>query len=294
MSTTTSATTEFVAISDPPEIQRANPIHAAGATAYGYDRPIVAGLSSYGWASAAIIEVLGESWLERGWADMAFRRPVFTGDRLRTTAELTGDGECRYTQVNEAGKATVEGRAGLGLAPFHDEWQLPADRTPRPPTAGGPLLQPEESPVGVDYPAMAVDLTVEGARDWSAGRLGDRHPRYHDGPRPWAHPSWVPGHMTPLIRHSYRFAAGIHTTGRIQHLAALRAPRRLIVAGRWIGREERKGKWWSTSDVVVLDEDGTELAYCQQAQILLPPLPRPEPAADRAAHQPEPRSEEQR
>ena len=265
-----------MAIADPPEIQRANPIHAAGATAYGYDRPIVAGLSSYGWASAAILEVLGEAWLERGWADMAFRRPVFTGDRLRTTAELGADGVCRYTQVNDAGKATVEGRAGLGLAPFHDEWQLPGPtaRTPSPPSASGPLLMPEESPVDEDYPAMAVDLTVESARQWSAGRLGDHAPRYHDGEHPWAHPSWVPGHMTPLIRHSYRFAAGIHTTGRVQHLAPLRAPQRVVVAGRWIAREERKGKWWSTSDVVFLDEAGTELAYCQQAQILLPPLPR--------------------
>ena len=75
-------TTTFVAIEDPPEIQRLNPIHAEGATAYGYERAIVAGLSSYGWAAAALIELLGEGWLDLGWADMAFRRPVIAGDEL--------------------------------------------------------------------------------------------------------------------------------------------------------------------------------------------------------------------
>lgn len=282
----TTATTRFVAIEDPPEIRRANPIHAEGATAYGYERAIVAGLSSYGWAAAALVEVLGEGWLDRGWADMVFRRPVFAGDELTTTATLDhnldhsseggaeGELTCTYVQVNAAGKETVTGRAGLGLAPFHGEWELPTRRTPEPPAATKPMMQPAEAPVGVDYPPMAVDLSVDATRAWSGGRLGDGHARYHEGDRPHAHPSWVPGQMTPLIRHSYRFAAGIHTTGRIQYLEAMRAPEQVVVAGRWIGNEERKGRWWSTSDAVFLGADGRELAYCRQEQILLPPVPR--------------------
>jgi len=34
-----------------------------------------------------------------------------------------------------------------------------------------------------------------------------------------------------------------------------------------------QGPLWSTSDAVFIGAGGTELAYCQQAQILLPPLP---------------------
>lgn len=272
-STSAAATTAVVAIEDPPEIQSLNPIHAAGAVAYGYERPIVAGLSSYGWAMASVIELLGEGWLEQGWSDMAFPRPVFAGDPLTTTARLVADGECEYVQVNGAGKATVQGRAGLGLAPFHDQWDLPARRAPVPPAERRPMMSPSEVPVAEDYPPMAVDLSLDAARHWSAARLGDHHPRYHDGPAPLAHPSWVPGQMTPLIRHSYRFAAGIHTSGRVQHLRAIRAPQTVVVAGRWVTNEERNGRWWSTSDAVFLAEDGTELAYCQQSQIILPPVP---------------------
>lgn len=264
--------TEFVAIEDPPEIQAANPIHAEGAKAYGYDRPIVAGLSSYGWAAAALIELFGEGWLDGGWAEFRLPRPVFAGDRLVTTATLVSDGRATFEQCNEAGKVTVAGEAGMGLAPFHDQWQLPTRRQPVPPAGRTPLLLPDQAPVGEDYPPMAVELSIEATRAWSAGRLGDHHPRYHEGDHPRAHPSWVPGKMTPLIRHSYRFAAGIHTTGRVQYLAPIRAPQTVVVAGRWIANELRKDKWWSTSDAVFLDADGGELAYCQQAQILLPPL----------------------
>ncbi|MGD9752362.1 MAG: hypothetical protein AB7W59_15345, partial [Acidimicrobiia bacterium] len=87
-----SATTTFVAIADPPEIQAANPIHAEGAKAYGYERPIVAGLSSYGWAAASMIELFGEGWLDDGWAEFSLSRPVFEGDALTTVATLDGDG----------------------------------------------------------------------------------------------------------------------------------------------------------------------------------------------------------
>ena len=79
----------------------------------------------------------------------------------------------------------------------------------------------------------------------------------------------------PLPRNiPFQPAAGIHTSGRVQYLAGMRAPEEVVVSGRWIGNEERKGRWWSTSDAVFLGAGARELAYCRQEQILLPPLPR--------------------
>ncbi|MFN0089217.1 MAG: MaoC family dehydratase [Acidimicrobiales bacterium] len=267
-------TTQFVAIEDPPEIQRVNPIHAEGAKAYGYERPIVAGLSSYGWATLAVIELLGDAWLDLGWAEMRFRRPVFAGDALTTTATPTGEATCEFVQVNAEGKATVEGAAGLGLGPWHAEWRLPARRDPVPAAEHRPFVLPENAPVDEDYPPMAVDLSVEAARRWAGGRLGDFDPRWHAGEHPRAHPSFVPGQMAPHIRHSWRFAAGIHVSGRVQHLEPIRAGQTLVVAARWVANEERKARRHSTSHAVVLAESGQELAYCAEERILLPPPPR--------------------
>ena len=72
---------EMVALDDDPEVKVNNPIHGAGAQAAGYERPITAGPSNYGWAVAAAVDLLGDGWFDRGWAEFALRRPVFGGDQ---------------------------------------------------------------------------------------------------------------------------------------------------------------------------------------------------------------------
>ena len=132
---------------DPPEVKASNPIHGSGAQAAGYGRPIVGGVSSYAWAIAAVVELLGDGWFDFGWADYALRRPVYVGDRLRSTATIIGEGLCEYAQRNAEGKVTVEGRAGVGLAGWHSEWQLPSRRDPVPATVPAPLVLPQDAPV---------------------------------------------------------------------------------------------------------------------------------------------------
>src|SRR3954452_1894100 len=83
---------EVVALDDDPEVKANNPIHGAGAQAAGYERPITGGCSNYGWATTAVLELLGDGWLDRGWAEFFLRRPVYAGDRLRCTATRTDGG----------------------------------------------------------------------------------------------------------------------------------------------------------------------------------------------------------
>ena len=116
---------------------------------------------------------------------------------------------------------------------------------------------------------MEVDVTRELAIDWATTRLADPDPRYVNGDNPALHPSWVPGQMTPLIRHSYRFGIGVHAIGRVQHLAPIQAGQKVVVAGRWTEAWQKKGRQWSTTDAVFTSEDGTDLAYCRQTVVFL-------------------------
>ena len=116
---------------------------------------------------------------------------------------------------------------------------------------------------------MAVDVTVERGVAWARDRLADTDPRYTEGDPPRLHPSWVPGQMTPLNRHSYRFGIGVHASGRVQHLAPIYADQRITVAGRWTESFVKKDRRWSTTDAVFLAEDGTELARCRQTVVFL-------------------------
>ncbi len=264
---------EMTAIEDVAEVMANNPIHGTGARAAGYERPIVAGVSSYGWAAAAIIELLGDAWLDHGWADYALRRPVFVGDQLRSTATLIGNGLCEYVQENPEGKATVQGRAGLGLAPWHMEWQLPTRRDPVPAADPPLLVLPEEVRPDEDLPPMALELSAAEAANWAVVRLGDAHGRYREGDGQRVHPSWLAAQGVPLIRHSFRQPdVGIHVSGRVQHVRPLRPPTRALLAGRWVMHEQRKQRWWAGLHGVLLDGVGAELGYFGQEQILLPPF----------------------
>ena len=64
---------------DSPDIS--NPIHStAVAGQYGFKGALVGGVTVYGWATPPILEVLGDRWLNDGWADAAFRQPVYPGE----------------------------------------------------------------------------------------------------------------------------------------------------------------------------------------------------------------------
>jgi hypothetical protein len=75
-----------------PEHAR-NPIHTdAGARAAGFERALVAGVTTYAYLTHPVVEAWGEEWLTRGGGEVRFRRPVFAGDRLECRVTRDGDG----------------------------------------------------------------------------------------------------------------------------------------------------------------------------------------------------------
>jgi acyl dehydratase len=252
-----------VAIPDPPETIEANPIHGAdGAAAAGYAGALVAGVHTYGWATAAVLDAFGDRWLSDGWADVAYRRPVYDGDELVTTATLDGERSLRLQTVAAGDRLVLEGSAGLGRAPWFDDLEVPSWRDPQPPVPEDELVRMRlaDAPVGGDFPPMAVDASRAFAEAWATTRLADDDPRWHDGEHPYLHPSFLAGRMTPLFRHSYRYGPAIHVRTAIQHLAPARAGQQLVVAARLHAAYERKGHHYHESDCWVFGADGTALA----------------------------------
>ena len=67
--------------------------------------------------------------------------------------------------------------------------------------------------------------------------------------------------------------AGVHASGRVQHLETFRADGDVTVAGKWGVVEVKKGKPWSTTDAVFINTHGTEVALVLQVAVILPRLP---------------------
>ncbi|MDP7068641.1 MAG: MaoC family dehydratase [Acidimicrobiales bacterium] len=274
--TVVAASCSRMAVADPPEVSAANPVHDENATGYGYAGGIVAGIHTYGWMVPAILDSLGESWLSHGWCDFQLPRPVYAGDELVTEVVPSPQNPqvgLITQKVASDGRITIQGTIGLGDAPWKDGFLLPRDRTPVPEALDRPFLGLDDIPTDLDYPPMSVPLRAEDARTWMRERIRDDETTWTSGDKPLTHPSWVLGQMTPLIRHSYRMPAGVHASGRVQHLSSFRADGDVVVAGRWGDVEVRKGKPWSTTDAVFIDTHGTEVALVRQVAVILPRLP---------------------
>ncbi len=138
-------TRSVVALPEPPEVAEGNPIHGDEVAAeVGYRGALVSGVHTYGWASDAIIDALGEGWLDRGWIDVSLRRPLYEGERVTTSVD--DDGGFRSTK--DDGTVVLDGAAGLGDADFLPDLIRPSRLTPEPEPAELSFLLPATAPVG--------------------------------------------------------------------------------------------------------------------------------------------------
>ncbi len=88
-----------------------NPLHSdpTFAAMAGFDRPILHGLCTYGFAGRALLESLCGSDPSRfGSIDARFSSPVFPGEELTTEVWVTGDGEAVYRVLAGGDRVVID------------------------------------------------------------------------------------------------------------------------------------------------------------------------------------------
>lgn len=265
MSSATRTFTAFLDGPDTPDIS--NPIHSTEvARDYGFERALVGGVSVYGWCARSIVESLGDDWLDFGWAEINFRRPVYPGDEVTVSVVAGGAAPASLSLANGDGDVCVRGTVGLGEAPFLPGMSLPSRVEPVQPAEPHTPLTPETAPVGQDLPPMLLRYDEETARQYLDEKQRD------DGP-PWAgpgariHPGWLAARMTPLLHHTYVYGPAIHARSEIQHLAPAYVGQDVVITGHFVETYERKGHQYGIVDGLILGEDGTHLARIRHTTI---------------------------
>jgi acyl dehydratase len=244
-----------------------NEIHSTeGAKDYGYRAALVGGATVFGWTVPAIIDGLGERWLEDGWIEVVFRRPTYPGDEMTARVSDVGGGAFDLRMENQDGEGCIVGTLGLGRGPFLDELHMPRRLEPEDRPSELPHLTMDVAPVGEDIrpmrmPAGATEM-VEYARDKArteAPLFTGEHARLH--------PGWIAAVMIRLLHHSYDYGPAIHAKSHIQHLAPAEIGQTLTVAGHFVETYERKGHHYGVIDGVILGEDGRELIRIRHTTI---------------------------
>jgi acyl dehydratase len=253
----------ITAFMDNPDAPRpSNPIHSTdSAKAYGYEGALVGGATVYGWAVRTIVEALGKRWLEEGWAELQFRRPVYPGDEL--VIGVGGDGAL---QIVKGSDVCIRGTVGLGKASWLETLAMPTNLTPEPRAQTRPILTMSNAPVGRDLRARSVVTPVDEMVTFAREKEGESLQCFLSEP-PRLHPGWIASQLTHLLHHSYEYGPAIHTASHIQHLAPAYAGQTLTVAGTCVETYERKGHHYIVNDGAILSEGGEVLVRLRHTAI---------------------------
>lgn len=240
-----------------------NPIHSSdGARDYGFRAALVGGATIYGWCVPAIIDAAGKQWLDHGWVEVAFRRPVFPNDRLGVRIDADGAFEVR----GEDDRVRIDGRVGLGDAPWLADITTPARKPPEAAADPLPALSPQNVPVGHDLRARRVPLSRLDAEAFCREKQAEKLACFY-GEDARIHPAWLANQPIYALHHSFSYGPAIHTASRIQHRRGGRVGQDLAVLGRCVDTFERNGHHYIVNDVDIVAADGMSLAAIRHTAI---------------------------
>lgn len=245
----------------------ANPVHSTDfAREIGFAGPLVAGATVWGWSVPAILETLGETWLDRGWARFRFRQPVYPGDDVRVILAPEDIGAFALRMVNPAGVDCVVGEVGLGANAALAGFDAPGRLAPAPSLDPRPELRVDSALVGADWIPMAVDAYLETLRAYMqlSHRSDDRR---FTGGAARLHPAWLVARAEALMRHNFAVSSSIHTRSEVEFLAPAPVGGEVVASGRCVAVYERKGRPFVEFDCLVRGPDGRDLARMRHTTI---------------------------
>ena len=249
----------YLANDDSPDIS--NPIHSTEfAAQFGFAGALVGGVTVWGWATDTILEALGESWLENGWAEFSFRQPTFPGDRLLIDArrqENSDENVWTVTFINQQNVTCVTGKVGLGQADWYSDFERPSlDNIVEPVKI--PLIL-ENADIGGDWTPMQVEFNSDLAMDIASLKQHADNSIFY-GPDAIAHPAWTAGWAEQLLRHNFLVPSSMHTKSRVQHLQKIKVGSTVTGGARLINAYEQKAHHFANFDVLLQDEAMNDIA----------------------------------
>jgi hypothetical protein len=250
-------------LQDPDAPRPENPIHSTDtAQRYGFAGALVGGANVYGFCVPSVIEALGETWLDHGWAEVSFRRPVYPNESLRVRLDA---GELSVVGGDDEA-VRISGRVGVGDAPWLAELARPGRQTPEPAADPLPELTPDNVPVGEDLRARAVHLSGAEHDVFLRDKQGVVPPLF-EGPNARVHPAWLASQPIFWLHHSFSYGPAIHTASRIQQVATARVDQTFTVAGCCVDAFERKGHHYVVNDVDIVGEARTTVTKLRHTAI---------------------------
>lgn len=274
-----------------------NRIHADDtAREYGFAGGLVPGVGDYAYLTRPVVEAWGPDWLDTGWIEAKFLKPVYHGDRVEARAKpSTGEpnehshdpnSDLNLELHDSKGQLCAVGKAGRAPRrnppasahypntplPDHDQRPDASLEALAPGTHLGSLdLDPQ------DLEALALD-SIERFRDDLAlyqelNNTSETEVNGHNGdhqPSRRLHPAIVPDLGNRILTSNVRLGPWIHTATDTQHLARLDTSEPIQVRGTVQAAYEKRGHHIVELDLGLFGKDDHWLSHFVHTAIIRP------------------------
>jgi MaoC like domain len=265
---------EFTASMDDPDdpaMFERNRIHTnAGAQEYGFRGAFVGGVTLYAWCVPTVIDALGDSWLDQGWVNLRFRRPVYPGAHIQVRVTRPDDSPAhRFEAVDtDNGEAAIVGQVGLGKAPWLGALRETPFSAPAPwaDDSERPFLTLENAPVGQPLRSYRYGKRTPPPPTASGALAEIAELDTPDGPV--LHPTTLARQMISFLAWSCDYGhPAIHVSSHIQNFARVPADQDVVLCGTFVDAYERNGHHQAVIDADLYSLDGERLARQRHVNI---------------------------
>ena len=234
----------------------------AVARRFGFSGGLVPGVDVMAYMMHLPVSRWGRAFLERGWMEARFVKPVYDGESVEITAREQDGGLA--IEASSQGEVCATGSASLpASAPAVSMADFPAT-----------AAVAERRPVSAESFALDTWLgTVPRpwAGDAATAYLADvreTDPIYaREG---LGHPGLVQRVMNKVLMDNVVLGPWIHVGSRMQLLAPAATGDTLAARAKVTGNYERKGHRFVELDALVLANGRTPIAHCQHVAIYQP------------------------
>ena len=224
-----------------PEHAR-NPIHTdEGAWAAGFERALVAGVTTYAYLTHPAAAAWDEDWLARGGGEVRFRSPVFVDDDVHCTPTITG------------GSTTIEAVVDGSVRASFD---VVRDAGPAVPMRDGEALR-----------TRRIGLVGEFGHEYGT-RAGDDLDIY--ARLGLVHPAVWPALANHLVHTEVARGSWVHTRSIVRHHAVARVGAMADVLGVVVRRFDTRSGERAVLDVRI-EVDGAAIATLEHEAIVALP-----------------------
>ena len=264
---TTQTFTAFMKDHNDPDMMKRNKIHTAdGGSAYGFQGALIGGVTIYGWCIPAILDAMGEDWLDRGWIYIQFRRPTYPDEQVKVEITQDDTGLHHLEATKDNGEVCLRAELGMGEAPWLKDFNLSKKMEADPKTEDLEWLTLDNAPVGQDIRTLAYTITKDEAR--ALGNEQIQPMELFTGDEPLVHPSVIARHMITLLAHSYHYGnPAIHASSHIQNFSRAVAGQTFTLTGHMVDAYEKNGHHYAVVDGDLFDESGKEIARIRHTNI---------------------------